>query len=50
MASVQELVTVGEKMGLKGEGLQAFVEEQQTLAKEAATEKLDRERGESKRA
>ena len=46
MASVQELVAAGEKMGLKAESLHAFVREQQTFAKELATAKLEQDREE----
>lgn len=34
MSSIQELVSIGEKIGLKGEALQKFVTEQQALARE----------------
>ena len=35
MATVQELVAVGEQIGLKGEELKAFIKEQQMLEREA---------------
>jgi len=33
MASIQELVVTGEKLGLKAEALQSFVKEQQMIAR-----------------
>ena len=44
MATVQELVMIGEKIGLQGEALQSFVQEQQTLAREERTKEREHER------
>jgi transposase InsO family protein len=47
MSSIQELVSIGEKIGLKGEPLQKFVTEQQALARDAREkerEERDKER------
>jgi hypothetical protein len=42
MSSVTELVAAGEKMGLKAEGLQAFVTEQQAIEREERAKERDR--------
>ena len=47
MATVQELVTIGERMGLQDDDLREFVKEQQAIARE--DRQKDRERGERER-
>ena len=44
MATVQELVAIGREIGLQGEALQSFVQEQQTLAREERTKEREHER------
>ena len=47
MATVQELVGLGEQMGLQGEELRDFVREQQALAR--ATREAEREKSAKQR-
>jgi len=44
MATVQELLSMGERLGLKGTELASFIEEQQTLAREERQRDREREK------